>query len=284
MKRKTLYDAVLLSAALVLPLSSCVKDELFNTQHPDKGAVLVTADFSERSKNCTPPAQYRILVGTQECIAPSEQAYRLPSLFAPGTYTVSAWNDCEGISVSGEKLIVNGTAPGEIESLPGYLFCARQEILVSRDDTLKVKLPMVQRTRDLHFEFTLSEGDPQLIESVTGRLEGIAGEFDLASQSVTGEAAATRLTFTLNGRILSTDIRVLGILGTSQMMTLEVSFHGSGETQTTTVDMKGPLSKIHESTLIGVEIDGELAVPVGADISAAITGWTDIEKDPADAV
>ena len=30
----------------ILLLAGCVKDDLYNTQHPDKGALVVTADLS----------------------------------------------------------------------------------------------------------------------------------------------------------------------------------------------------------------------------------------------
>lgn len=284
MKREISYKAALLLSALVLPLGSCVKDALFNTPHPNKGAVLVTADFSDRSKACTPPAEYRLSIGAEECIAPAQGAYCHPRLFESGAYDLFAWNDCEGISLSDGKLRVNATAPGEIESLPGYLFCARQEILVNRDDTLKVDLPMVQRTQDLHFEFSLSEGDPELVKSVTGHLEGIAGEFDLVSQSITGDASAIKLTFKREGSLLSADVRLLGIRGATQTMTLEVSFTDRRETQSTIVDMKEALSDLHESTTIEFGVEGQISTPVGANVSATITGWKNIGKDPTDAV
>ena len=46
--KNTAYIVISCLSALVL--ASCVKDDLYNTPHPDKGALVVTADFSERTE------------------------------------------------------------------------------------------------------------------------------------------------------------------------------------------------------------------------------------------
>ena len=42
---KTVYKTSLLAAALLLAATSCVKDELHDTPHPDTGKITVTADW-----------------------------------------------------------------------------------------------------------------------------------------------------------------------------------------------------------------------------------------------
>ena len=49
MKNKKTRYMTILTAAIALSLTSCVKDELFNTPHPDLGAVIVTTDWSAKS-------------------------------------------------------------------------------------------------------------------------------------------------------------------------------------------------------------------------------------------
>lgn len=39
-------------------LGGCVKDDLYNTTHPDKGAVKITTDWSEVSSDAVLPDQY----------------------------------------------------------------------------------------------------------------------------------------------------------------------------------------------------------------------------------
>lgn len=56
------YTAVL--AAILL--ASCVKDELYNTPHPDSGAVVVTADWSDRNSDADIPQTYILSIDGQE--------------------------------------------------------------------------------------------------------------------------------------------------------------------------------------------------------------------------
>lgn len=52
--KKTRYTTIL-TVALALSFTSCVKDELSNTPHPDKGAVIVTTDWSAKSTEADIP-------------------------------------------------------------------------------------------------------------------------------------------------------------------------------------------------------------------------------------
>lgn len=54
-----------------------------------------------------------------------------------------------------------------MESLPGYLLTETQNINVIKDDTLEVEIYMKQKTRDLLFELTVKEGDPDRISNIT---------------------------------------------------------------------------------------------------------------------
>lgn len=213
MKTDKIYANILMAAIVAIMSVSCVKDTLYHTPHPDRGAVVFTADFSGRSASCPVPAGYRIVVGTEECTAPSGVAWCHPVLFDPGTYPLMAWNDCDGVTVCSGVARIDAVTDGEIDPLPGYLFTAQGDVTVIKDDTVRVALSMAQRTRDFHFEFALTEGDPELVESVTGRLDGVAGAFDIASQSITGDAAAIKVVFARSGDKLTADVRLLGIVG-----------------------------------------------------------------------
>ena len=48
MKTNSIYKTSLLAAALLLSTTSCVKDELHDTPHPDYGKITVTADWTDR--------------------------------------------------------------------------------------------------------------------------------------------------------------------------------------------------------------------------------------------
>ena len=50
MKTDSIYKTSLLAAALLLSATSCVKDELHDTPHPDYGKITVTADWTDRNR------------------------------------------------------------------------------------------------------------------------------------------------------------------------------------------------------------------------------------------
>lgn len=60
MKNKKTRYMTILTAAIALSLTSCVKDELFNTPHPDLGAVIVTTDWSAKSAEAEIPQNYTL--------------------------------------------------------------------------------------------------------------------------------------------------------------------------------------------------------------------------------
>ena len=95
----------LLAAALLLSATSCVKDELHDTPHPDTGKITVTADWSDRGDGVDIPAEWTVTMGdyigteTGETHAPDY-------LFNPGNYTLVAYNTPENITVSGTTATV----------------------------------------------------------------------------------------------------------------------------------------------------------------------------------
>ena len=265
-------------------LTSCVKDELFNTPHPDKGAVMFSADFSERSASCAAPAEYLLLhtcCGAAEPgTMPGTAEKCHPELFAPGRHTFHAWNGCERMTVTDGVAKVDETAQGVIESLPGYLFTVRREIDVVQDDTLRVNIPMAQRTRDLHIELTVTEGDPEWIASVSGTISGIAGAFDLAAQKIIGNAASTSISFARDGNRLTADARLLGVIGAAQTLELEIGFTDREDIHSVSVDLSEAMKGFNDDMTATRKITGSVETPVGMDATATITGWQDVYGDP----
>ena len=85
-------------AAAVL-LSSCVKDTLYDTPHPDYGKIAVTADWSARGEGIDIPATWTVTMG--DYTGTETSATHAPDhLFAPGSYTLAVWNPAEGIMVN----------------------------------------------------------------------------------------------------------------------------------------------------------------------------------------
>lgn len=167
--------------------------------------------------------------------------------------------------------------------MPGYLFTARQDAEVAQDDTTRISFRMSQRSRDLRFELTVTEGNPELVASVSGTLSGIAGTFSLAEQTPSGPPASTVLTFTRDGSRLTADARLLGIIGTEQSLELEIHFTDRDDISHATVDLSEAMSGFNSDMTSARKISGSLKTPVGMDVTAEITGWKDVEGDPVEA-
>lgn len=134
--------------ASVVSLSSCVKDDLYNTPHPDKGAVEVTTDWTGRSSDAVVPADYILRIGGEEQTVQGEtNAFK--SLFLPRTQSLLAYHQTEGVTISGTTATVNTLEDGTLNPMPGFLFSASKELDIQKDDTLKVVVPMMQRIRTL---------------------------------------------------------------------------------------------------------------------------------------
>ena len=95
-------------AAAVL-LSSCVKDTLYDTPHPDYGKIAVTADWSARGEGIDIPATWTVNMG--DYTGTETSATHTPDhLFAPGNYTLG--HPCPRPSVCSGQLHPCGVEPG----------------------------------------------------------------------------------------------------------------------------------------------------------------------------
>ena len=151
------------------------------------------------------------------------------------------------------------------------------------DDTLRMNLDVAQRTRDLHIKLIVTEGDPERIAVVTGTLSGVAEAYDLRNETLYGEAVSTRPTFTRDGDKVSADLRLLGVLGDAQTLTLVLTFT-DGQTQTVESDLTEILADFNGDMEEALGIEGELHTPVRAGMEATIKDWNTIPGDPVEAM
>ena len=150
------------------------------------------------------------------------------------------------------------------------------------DDTLRMNLDVTQRVRDLHIELTVTEGDPERITGITGTLSGVAETYDLRNETLYGEAVSTRPTFTRDGDKVSADLRLLGVLGDAQTLTLVLTFT-DGQTQTVESDLTEVLSGFGEGDMTQTfAIEGGLRTPLEAGFSATITDWEVVDEGKID--
>lgn len=282
-KKKSVVIRLICVICVPLFLASCVKDTLYNTPHPDRGAVTVSLTGLEADDNYVLDIK-----GKAADITGSPFTY--PDLFLPGTYSLVLYNRAEGFTFDERMAYVNtrdnkARADGaSIIPLPGYLKTVSLEIAVVADDTLRVYPSPQQRVRDLHIEFTVTQGRPELIQTVTGTLSGIAGAFDMEAEQTTGEPASTAVAFTRDGDKLTADARLLGTMGAVQTLVLDIVFVDGGRTQRTEVDLTEALADFNGNMTDGYRVTGTLETPVGMEeATAEITGWETVDGDDVNA-
>lgn len=298
----------LVFALALLQLTACVKDELYNTPHPDKGAVQITTDWTRRSSDAVLPTDYILRIGDAEQTPrntdSAEPATRstgseeqtvsgetnvFKSLFLPGTQSLLVYHRAEGITISGTTATVNTLADGTLNPMPGFLFSAAKELNIQKDDTLKVTIPMMQHIRTLTLTLKLNPGDDLRIAGTTATLTGIAPAVDLTTGSVTATEGKTVVpTFVLGTEgvgtgatgnpVLAASMRLLGVMtGEKQELGIAVALT-NGTVQTIVTDLTEALKDFSGGELEPLMLDATLTLPSEAGISATISDWNVVEN------
>jgi len=205
-----------------LLLTACnTKDPIYDTEHPGKAQITVTADWSGIGQGITKPAEYFAAYGTEELKA-TQDTYTFPNLLDPGTYTVYFYNKPGEISITGSQAAVTqATAPEGrtgtfIHPTPGWLFTARLHETVEADKDYAFTVPMRQQVSEITFTVTPTGGTTDKIESITGTLGGVAGAMNL-DNGARSAASSVAMTFAKqsDGKWKAT-VRLLGIVGDAQ--------------------------------------------------------------------
>ncbi len=271
------YTAVL--AAILL--ASCVKDELYNTPHPDSGAVVVTADWSDRNSDADIPQAYILSIDGQEQEV-SKETNVLNRLLPAGKSTLAAYNKPDQVTVADNTASVNATSAKHINPMPGYLFASVQDINVVADDTLRVTARMKQLIRRLNLELTATEGDYSRVQSATATLSGVASVADMATGERSAAAQVTN-TFRQDGNKFTLFFRLLGIVTTeAQTLTVDITFN-NGDTQQIVSDVTESMKNFNNEAE-PIKLKGNLLLPVEATVTGAtITGWNEVDGGTGDA-
>ena len=96
MKKK--YTATILATALLFSLGGCAKDEQHHTPHPDKGVVAISVDLPQGDEEEEGTGYTVEIDGTTA--DGHEGRYTVSDPLPPGEYTVLAYNEPEGITMT----------------------------------------------------------------------------------------------------------------------------------------------------------------------------------------
>ena len=281
MKKKSAVICLICVICVPWMLASCVKDELYNTPHPDKGVVSVSVDYPQG----TGEEDYTVEVDGE----PLDEGDTASDPLTPGEHTVLVYNTPEGFTVTDgiayvERVDGTRALSDLIDPLPETLYSGTKTVTVVADDTLHLDLSVAQRTRDLRLELTVTEGDPEdpeRIAAITGTLSGVAWAYDLRNETLYGEAVSTAPAFIRNGDKIEADLRLLGIMGDVQTLDILLTF-SNGDTQSIESDLTEVLAGFNDSTE-PFTLTGNLRTPVEGGFSGNIDGWQQADGGNTDA-
>lgn len=269
-----------------LTLTGCVKDELFDTPHPGKGRITVTADWSARGEGIATPESWNLSMGDYH--GTETAATHAPDhLFEPGCYSLVAWNPATDISVSGTTASVTSTADGCISGDPGWLFTSVQEVTIEADRDHAFTATMQQQVRQLTLTIRLTGDAAERVEGISGRLSGVAGTMDFASDTY-GAPSSVALNFTKitqgeNAGVWTATVRLLGITGESQQLTGGITYAGDNLPSTPIAsDMTALLAGLNDNNTVPLSLACDLETPTQAGVTAIIIDWEVQEEVNAD--
>ena len=290
MKTNSIYKTSLLAAALLLAATSCVKDELHDTPHPDTGKITVTADWTDRGDGVDTPAEWTVTMGGYTGTE-SGETHAPDYLFAPGSYTLAAYNTPEDITVSGTTATVAPEAGNGayISNTPGWLFTSVQEVAIEADTDYSLTAVMQQQVRELTLMIEPAGDAADRIESIEGTLSGAAGTLDFAT-GTHGTPSEVELHFTKitegddAGKWMAT-VRLLGIAGDAQRLTATLTYtDGNPQPTSLNSDLTAALDGFNDGKTSPLTLGGTIAeTPGEAGFTGEITGWETVDGGGVDA-
>ena len=282
MKTNSIYKTSLLAAALLLAATSCVKDELHDTPHPDYGKITVTADWSDRGDGVDIPAEWTVTMGEYTGTETGE-THTPDYLFNPGSYTLAAYNPADGITVSGTTVTV-AVADGDfIVNTPGRLFTSTQEVEIEADTDYELTAVMRQQVRELTLIIEPAGDAADRIERIEGTLSGAAGTLDFAT-GTHGTPSEVRLHFTKitsgnDAGKWTTTIRLLGIAGDTQRLTATLAYTNGNPADTSIEsNLTAAIDGFNDGKTVPLTLGGTIAeTPDEMSFTATITDWEEVD-------
>ena len=280
-------------AAAVL-LSSCVKDTLYDTPHPDHGKIAVTADWSARGEGIDIPATWTVTMG--DYTGTETSATHAPDhLFAPGSYTLAVWNPAEGITVNGTTATIaaaTGNRAGTdafVDNAPGWFFTYTEQVSIEKDKDYPLTAVMQQQVRELTLMIEPAGDAADRIESIGGTLSGAAGTLDFAT-GTHGTPSEVELHFTKitegddAGKWMAT-VRLLGIAGDAQRLTATLTYtDGNPQPTSLNSDLTSALNGFNDGKTAPLTLGGTIAeTPGEAGFTGEITDWETVDGGGVDA-
>lgn len=291
--KNSIKHSLIATAALLLLAGCDVKDPIYNTPHPEKGAVTLTTDWSNIGEGLTAPDSYNVAAASYTGTL-SGAVNRLDYLFDPATLRINVYNTAEHVSINGTTATI-ATAPGNVDGVdpfiqntPGWLFASSGEIMVEKDKEHSHTAVMRQQVRQLTIIIEPTGETTDRIESITGTLSGVASSLDFAG-GTHGTPANVALTFARiadgdNAGRWSATVRLLGTAGAQQKLNAKIYFTGGNPAAVDLdSDLTTALATFNADKRTPLTLGGRVVeTPTGAGFTATIDDWTPGNGDGED--
>lgn len=262
----------LLCVCVTLFLAGCdVKDPIYNTPHPDKGAIMITADWTQRGEGIATPSEYTTeAAGTSFTL--HEPVAALTGLFVPGRTELFGYNPAEHVTVK-DGVATVGNDPdnaGMQHPEPGVLLGGTVTADVVANDTVSVVLPMRQLFRKIAFEMTVVH--EERIDRIEAKLGGVAPSVDLRTGEVTGDAATVPIPFVrLEGKLVGA-VWVPGLIqGVIHIMDVSLTYR-DGTKEWIQTDISEMFKDFNADKLHPMLITGDIHRPINSETGGTIKG------------
>lgn len=283
MKRNIQHS--LIATAALLSLVGCdVKDPIYNTPHPEHGAVTLATDWSGIGEGLTPPGGYTVTAGSYSATL-TGTANQLDHLFTPGKYSIYVYNTPEHITVSGTTAAVSevsGNTDGVgkfVHNTPGWLFTSAVDAVIEKDKDHAFTAVMRQQVRQFTLIVEPTGGTPDRIEHIEGYLSGVAGALDFATGThaspVNTELQFTKIADGDNAGKWSATVRLLGTVGEQQKLYARIYFtDGNPAPVTLNSDLTTELATFNADKRKPFTLGGKVVeTPTETGFTATINNW-----------
>lgn len=280
------------SAALFILLAACQPTlfQLYDTPHPETAKVSVTTQWSERGKGVEIPTTWTLNIGDYTS-RQSATTVQVQHLFAAGAYSLSAYNQPQGIGIKGTTATVAGDAKHAncIEGTPEWLFTHWQKVTLEKDKDYSLTAEMKQQVREFNLLIQPKGESQSRITSISGTLSGVATSMDFASNTYASPANVALSFVKINkgdnaGKWMAS-VRLLGIADTKQLLNCTITYaDGNPKDQTLTSDLSNGMKEFNSHKTEPLTLGGTIVdAPGNAGIAASITDWVEISGTAGDA-
>lgn len=279
--------------ALSATLFGCVKaDYTSTTEHPLESQITLKPDFAGSGSGITIPDDVIILQDGKKVIPDADG--KLP-LVDPGDYRFVIYNEAPPIVVTSQEpappatkgdviahLPVDGD--GFIEKMPDWFFSGFMDTNLEKDKDYKQTLTMQQQIRELNFDLTITQGEPERVTAINAELSGVSSGWNLVADVPDGTAAKVKVPFIQTKEKLNATVRLLGIGNgathtvVNQILTIHLTF-ADGRTQQIVSDVSSQLAGFNTNKSVPMTLQGDVHTPIEAGQSGTITGWVVVEED-----